>query len=122
MSINLRELAQSLVSVVLYLIPVACDQPAQTVALTAEAFRYVPVLARASSSALLALSVYNAGREVHEFDSPVLIYAAKTTSSVASAKSANPGIILEPGKSMQIILAPHREPTSISVTARAWQT
>jgi hypothetical protein len=106
LSITLRELAQSLVGVVMFLIPVACDQPTQTVALTAEDFRYVPLLARASSSAPLTLSVYNAGREVHEFDSPVLKYAVKTTSSVASAKPANPGIILEPGKSMQIILAP----------------
>jgi len=88
------------------LIPVACDQPAQTVTLTAEDFRYVPLLARASSSAPLTLSVYNAGREVHEFDSPILIYTVETTASIASTKSATHGIILEPGKSMQIVVAP----------------
>ena len=54
----------------------ACDGSMQTVSLTAEDFRFTPDLVRVRASVPLTLSVYNAGREVHEFDSPILIYAA----------------------------------------------
>jgi hypothetical protein len=48
----------------------------QTVSINAEDFRFTPDLVRVRASAPLTLSVYNAGREVHEFDSPILMYAA----------------------------------------------
>ncbi len=47
----------------------ACDGSKQTAYLTAEDFRFIPDLVRVRASAPLTLSVYNAGREVHEFDS-----------------------------------------------------
>jgi plastocyanin len=64
------------------------------------------MLVRARASSPLTLSVYNAGREEHEFDSPILMYATRTASPQAITKSATPGIILPPGQSLQIIVAP----------------
>jgi len=78
----------------------------QTVSLTTEDFRFVPELVRVQASSPLTLAVYNAGREIHEFDSPILMYAAKTPSSDAAMKAASPGIVLEPGKSVQLAMAP----------------
>ncbi len=47
--------------------------------------------------------MYNAGREVHEFDSPTLAYAAKPPST---GKSDGPGIVIEPGQSIRLVMAP----------------
>ena len=44
--------------------------------INAEDFRFTPDLVRVRASAPLTLSVYNAGRKVHEFDSPILMDAA----------------------------------------------
>ena len=79
----------------------------QTVSLTAEDFRFKPDLVRVRAAALLTLSVYNAGREVHEFDSPTLMYAAKTSLPKGTPQSANnPGIVIRPGQSLQVVMAP----------------
>jgi len=85
----------------LVLIIVGCDQ-GQSVFLTAEDFRFVPDVVRVHAATPLVLTVYNAGREVHEFDSPVLIY----TNQTEPAKTTHPGIPLEPGKSIEFSLAP----------------
>ncbi len=81
-----------------------CDQ-AQTVSVTVEDFRFTPEVLRVNAISPLSLSIYNAGRETHEFDSPVLLYATKTAAT-HSRNSANSGIVLEPGRSIQIIMAP----------------
>lgn len=83
----------------------ACDGT-QTVSLTAEDFRFTPDVARAGSAAPFTLMVYNAGREAHDFDSPVLLYAADPPASGATAKSAGPSILLQPGKSLRLTIAP----------------
>jgi plastocyanin len=83
----------------------ACDGT-QTVSLTAEDFRFTPDAVRAGSAAPFTLTVYNAGRETHDFDSPVLRYAAGPPASGAAATSAGPGILLEPGKSLRLTIAP----------------
>ena len=54
----------------------ACDGSIQTVSINAEDFRFTPDLVRVRASAPLTLSVYNTGRDVHEFDSPILMDAA----------------------------------------------
>ena len=91
----------------LYLMSVAaCDGQMQTVSLTAEDFRFTPALVRVSSTFPLIFTIYNAGREVHEFDSGILIYASKTPPSDKDSKAASPGILLEPRKSVQIVMAP----------------
>ena len=84
---------------------VACSE-SQTVSLTAEDFRFVPNLVRVSASFPLALTVYNAGREMHDFDSPILLYASVKPSSEGNSKSDRPGIVLEPGKSVQLVMSP----------------
>ena len=83
----------------------ACDGT-QAVSLTTEDFRFVPDLVRVNGSSPLALSVYNAGREIHEFDSPVLLYAAKTPSPEPTTRSAGSGMLIQPGESLHIIVAP----------------
>lgn len=82
----------------------ACDGT-QTVSLTAEDFRFVPNFAKATSSSPLTLSVYNAGREVHEFDSSILMYAAIAPLPKGENGSVS-GVLLKPGQSLQIALAP----------------
>jgi plastocyanin len=81
----------------------ACDKT-QQVSLTTEDFRFVPNLVRVSASLPISLSLYNAGRETHEFDSPILLYAAKT--ATPQPKSDSPGILLPPGQSIRIVMAP----------------
>ncbi len=81
---------------------VACDRT-HSVSLVAEDFRFTPQLVRVSSASPLVLTLYNAGREVHEFDSPVLMYAGNRFSAVSMKET---GIVLEPGKSVQLIMAP----------------
>jgi plastocyanin len=82
----------------------ACDG-AQRVALTTEDFRFTPDVVRVKAAPLI-LRVYNAGREVHEFDSPVLMYAPKAAKSKdASASDAN-GLVIRPGQSVEIAMAP----------------
>jgi len=81
----------------------ACDKT-QQVSLTAEDFRFVPSLVRVSASLPITLSLYNAGRETHEFDSPVLLYAANT--AIPEPKSDSSGILLPPGQSIRILMAP----------------
>lgn len=83
-----------------------CDGSMQSVSLTAEDFRFVPDLAQVKSSSPLTLTVYNAGREIHEFDSPILMYATATASAHSTTKSAGPGILLEPGQSVKLVMAP----------------
>lgn len=84
-----------------------CDGSMQTVSLTAEDFRFTPDLVRVRASAPVTLSVYNAGREVHEFDSAILMYAAKTSLPKETPESAStPGIVIRPGQSLRVVMAP----------------
>jgi plastocyanin len=79
----------------------------QTVSINAEDFRFTPDLVRVRASVPLTLSVYNAGREIHEFDSPILMYAPKTSLPKDSPESAStPGIVIRPGQSLQLVMAP----------------
>ena len=85
----------------------ACDGSMQTVSITAEDFRFSPALVQVRASAPLTLSVYNAGREVHEFDSPLLMYAAKTSMANEAPESASTtGMVIRPGQSLRIVMAP----------------
>ena len=66
-------------------------------------FRFVPNLVQVTASLLITLSVYNAGRETHEFGSPVLLYVVKTATPLP--RSDSPGILLPPGQSIRIAVA-----------------
>ena len=81
---------------------VACDRT-QSVSLTAEDFRFTPQFITVSSASPLTLTIYNSGREVHEFDSPLLMYAANLSTAISMKET---GIVLEPGKSVQLAMAP----------------
>ncbi len=83
----------------------ACDGR-QTVSLTAEDFRFVPDFVQVKASSPLTLSVYNAGREAHEFDSPILVYAAESSLPKETKEAGAAGILLRPGQSLQIAMAP----------------
>lgn len=102
----------------LTLILVACERT-QSVSLTTEDFRFTPQLVTASSSSPLVLTIYNSGREVHEFGSPVLLYAADTSSTVPMKE---PGIVLEPGKFVRLAMALRLERTPTSAVERAMET
>jgi uncharacterized cupredoxin-like copper-binding protein len=52
-----------------------------------------------------ALTVFNAGREVHEFDSPILMYAAGLEPA-QTGKSDPSGIVLAPGQSVRLVVVP----------------
>ena len=81
---------------------VACDRT-QSVSLTTEDFRFTPQLITVSSTSPLILTIYNSGREVHEFDSPVLMYAANRSPALSTKEI---GIVLKPGTSVQLPMAP----------------
>ncbi len=85
--------------------PAGCDGT-QTVSLTTQDFRFDPDLVRVSASSPLTLTIYNAGREEHEFDSPLLMYAANLPPRDAQAKAGGPGIALPPGQALRILVAP----------------
>ena len=79
----------------------------QTAYLTAEDFRFTPDLVRVLTSAPLTPSMYNTGREVHEFDSPILMYAVKTSLPKETHESTHtPGIVIRPGQSLRVVMAP----------------
>ena len=85
----------------------ACDGPMYSVSLTAEDFRFVPEFVRMKSSSATVVSVYNAGREIHEFDSMILMYAKSDTFNPSDEKSARTsGMILRPGQTLRLVVAP----------------
>ena len=90
-----------LVSLLLGTVISACDQPSQTVSLTIEDFKFTPDVVRVNASAPLSITLYNAGREIHEFDSPVLTYRVN-----ALPARVGPGISLAAGDSLRLVLAP----------------
>jgi plastocyanin len=77
----------------------SCDGSWQTVSLTTEDFRFVPDFVQVNASTPLSITIYNAGRESHEFDSAVLAYNI-TTLPVKS------GMSLQPGETLHFIVAP----------------
>jgi len=102
-SVNGRTVILGLVAAALF----ACDGSMQTVSINAEDFRFTPDLVRVRASAPLTLSVFNAGREVHEFDSPILMYAPKTSLPKETPEAAGtPGIVIRPGESLRLVMAP----------------
>ena len=84
---------------------VGCDRN-QTVSITAEDFRFTPALVRVKGSEAIRLTLYNGGREIHEFDSPLLIYTLQDAEWPASKSSSASGILLSPGQTFQLVMAP----------------
>lgn len=84
---------------------VGCERN-QTVSITAEDFRFTPALIRIKRSEGISLTIYNGGREIHEFDSPLLIYASQSSAWHASKSSSASGILLSPGHSFELVMVP----------------
>ncbi|WP_455377288.1 cupredoxin domain-containing protein [Petrachloros mirabilis] len=82
----------------------ACDG-SQYVSLIAEDFRFSPDFVRAKTSKPIILSVYNAGRETHEFDSRLLRYGQSRVVTTSTG-TAGSGVILRPGQSVRIAITP----------------
>ncbi|WP_173044164.1 hypothetical protein [Nitrospira sp. KM1] len=88
----------------------ACGGSVQSVRITAEDFRFVPEVLRVKSSRPLVISIYNGGREEHEFDSPVLMYNNQSVSGRFSGSSVGSGgsggIVLRAGESFRFVMSP----------------
>jgi uncharacterized cupredoxin-like copper-binding protein len=54
----------------------ACDRERQTVQVTAQDFRFTPHEIRLRSSEPVELTIVNEGREIHEFETPLLTHQA----------------------------------------------
>jgi uncharacterized cupredoxin-like copper-binding protein len=54
----------------------ACDRDSQTVQITAQDFRFTPREIRLRSIQPIELTMVNEGREVHEFETPLLAHQA----------------------------------------------
>lgn len=76
-----------LLCLVLSFLVASCDRT-QQVSLTTEAFSFVPNLVQVTATLPITLSVYNAGR------------------ATPPPKSDSPGILLPPGQSIRIAMAP----------------
>ncbi|WP_455243071.1 cupredoxin domain-containing protein [Petrachloros mirabilis] len=94
--------ARTLTCLLVATVFVGCKD-SQTVSLAAEDFRFTPRFIRVNSSVPINLTIYNAGREVHEFDSPILIYAPNP---IRTGGSRSSGFVLAPGQSLQVVVAP----------------
>jgi len=99
----------------------ACSD-AHPISLTAEDFRFVPDLVRVSVTTPLTLSVYNAGREIHEFDSPVLMYAARHSFPQGGRDRTVPASSSSRDNPCSLSWPLRQEPTCISAGAKAMQT
>jgi plastocyanin len=100
--IRKRQFARTLTCLLVATVLVGCED-SQTVSLAAEDFRFTLPLIRVNSSEPITLTVYNAGREVHEFDSPILAYAPKL---IRTGGSRSSGLVLAPEQSLQLVVAP----------------
>lgn len=93
-----------LVSLIVGVLLSACDAPLQTVSLTIDDFKFIPDIVEVKASTPLSITIYNAGRETHEFDSPVLVYRVQMPDG--SNNSSGPGISLQPGSRVRLVVAP----------------
>jgi plastocyanin len=94
-----------LASMLVGLFLLACDAPLQTVSLTTDDFRFIPEMVEVKTSAPLLITIYNAGRETHEFDSPVLTYSVQMPDG-SNVSSGSSGISLQPGSRLRLVVAP----------------
>lgn len=84
----------------------ACDGGGHTVAVTAEDNRFDPAIVHVRAGAPFILTVFNAGREVHEFASPLLAYAEDQRPADRAAQASVPSVIvLEPGRTARLVVS-----------------
>jgi len=83
-----------------------CDRSPRTVSVTVEDYRFTPDRIHVKATTPLLLSVYNAGREEHEFASPILGYGANRSINASDGGSRSLPISLRPGQSLTVLVAP----------------
>jgi uncharacterized cupredoxin-like copper-binding protein len=83
-----------------------CDGDVQSVHIAAQDFRFVPNTIYLSSSRPVHLTLYNAGREFHEFESA--LFADHTTvieSLTVAGEPTEPGRLrIAPGRRLELVL------------------
>lgn len=83
-----------------------CDGNVQSVHITAQDFRFDPETIHLSSSRPVHLTLYNAGRESHEFGSSLLADQSTVIESLTvGGQPAEPGPLrIAPGRRMELVL------------------
>jgi len=94
-----------LVALLMGILLSACNAPLQTVSLTTDDFKFIPEMIEVKASAPLSITIYNAGRETHEFDSPVLMYSVQMPDG-SNVSSGGLGMSLQPGSRLRLIVVP----------------
>jgi uncharacterized cupredoxin-like copper-binding protein len=84
------------------MLTLACDGGPQNVTLTTQDYRFNRMLVHVEAGRPLALTLFNAGREIHEFASPLMLYVRQ--SDGASLQSDSVPVTLEPGRSVQLLM------------------
>ena len=94
-------------SIVWTILTLACDGGPQSVTLTTQDYRFDPTLLYVQAGRPFTLTVFNAGREIHEFASPLMFYASQPAAHGASQQSDSVSVTVKPGRSVQLfIVAP----------------
>jgi uncharacterized cupredoxin-like copper-binding protein len=83
-----------------------CDGDAQSVRITAQDFRFTPDTIHLTSSRPIHLTLYNEGRESHEFESPLFADRSAVIESLTIAgQPAEPGRLrIAPGRRLELVL------------------
>jgi uncharacterized cupredoxin-like copper-binding protein len=100
----LRRLRICSLSIFWTILTLACDGGPQSITLTAQDNRFDPTFVHVEAGRPLTLMVFNAGREIHEFASPLMLYARQPTAHGASRQSDSESVTLEPGQSVQLLM------------------
>jgi uncharacterized cupredoxin-like copper-binding protein len=82
-----------------------CDGDAQSVRITAQDFRFTPDTIHLTSSRPIHLTLYNEGREAHEFESPFFADRSAVIESLTIAgQPAEPGRLrIAPGRRLELV-------------------
>lgn len=67
-----------------------CDRDAQTVRITAQDFRFTPAEVRLTAATPIHLTIVNEGRELHEFESPLLAHRVDGSGGTVSSVRVAP--------------------------------
>jgi len=86
------------------MLTLACDWGPQSVTLTTLDYRFDPTLVYMEAGRPFTLTVFNAGREIHEFASPLMLYARESPARGASQQSNSESVTVEPGRSVQLLM------------------
>ena len=104
-----RRLARSVLCVAIVLLLAGssgCDRDPQSVRIVAQDFRFRPDMIRLSGSRPIHLTLYNEGREFHEFDSALFTdrSAAIESLTVAGEPTEAGPLRIAPGRRLELVV------------------